>query len=67
MCPTPFPAALTPLDQLLVPLEGDLNPLNVGAALPASIANDDRLISQFYKGDVGNWRCDGCPLGTEGH
>eukprot|EP00959_Pyramimonas_sp_CCMP1952_P102248 2138940-Pyramimonas_sp.AAC.1 len=55
MCPTPLPAALTPLEQLLAPLEGDLNPLHGGATLPASVTNDDRLISQFYKGSVGIW------------
>eukprot|EP00959_Pyramimonas_sp_CCMP1952_P369102 7731457-Pyramimonas_sp.AAC.1 len=35
--PTSAPAALTPLDQLRAPLEGDLNPLNVGTTLPASV------------------------------
>eukprot|EP00959_Pyramimonas_sp_CCMP1952_P243677 5093558-Pyramimonas_sp.AAC.1 len=29
--------------------------------------NDDRQIFHFYKKNVGIWRCDGCPLGTEGH
>eukprot|EP00959_Pyramimonas_sp_CCMP1952_P348864 7309294-Pyramimonas_sp.AAC.1 len=67
LCPTSVPTALTPLDELLVPLEGELNPLNVGTTLPASITNDDRLIIKFHKGNVGIWRCDGCPSGTEGH
>ncbi|CAK0908885.1 unnamed protein product [Prorocentrum cordatum] len=39
-CPTPTPTGDAPLEQLLAPLVGDVNPLNVGAALPASNTMD---------------------------